>query len=77
MDMEWKPDTVRGESNPIALLQLSSAGLVVVVRTLTCGLPEAFRTGFLEDSDVELVVAGWANNDEQKFEESFGLTTFW
>ncbi|GLC34969.1 hypothetical protein PLESTF_000224300 [Pleodorina starrii] len=77
MDMEWKPDTSRGQSNPVALLQLSSCGLVVLVRTLVCGLPDAFRTGFMEDSDVELVVAGWGTNDERKFEESFGLTTFW
>ncbi len=27
MDLEWKPDTTRGESNPIALLQLSAAGV--------------------------------------------------
>ncbi|EFJ46938.1 hypothetical protein VOLCADRAFT_92754 [Volvox carteri f. nagariensis] len=77
MDMEWKPDTARGESHPVALLQLSSAGLVVVVRTLACGLPDSFRTRFMEDSDVELVVAGWSSNDERKFEESFGLQTFW
>ncbi|GLI61249.1 hypothetical protein VaNZ11_003554 [Volvox africanus] len=77
MDMEWRPDTVPGESHPVAVLQLSSAGLVVVVRTLTCGLPDAFRTGFMEDSDVELVVAAWMNNDERKFEESFGQPTFW
>ncbi|PNH03175.1 hypothetical protein TSOC_010776 [Tetrabaena socialis] len=73
LDAEWKPDTARGESNPIALLQLSSAGLVVVIRTLVCGLPVAFRTAIVEDSDVELVVAGWSGNDERKFEESFGL----
>ncbi|GIL73707.1 hypothetical protein Vretimale_5407 [Volvox reticuliferus] len=77
MDMEWKPDTAHGESHPVAVLQLSSAGLVVVVRTLACGLPDAFRTGFMEDSDVELVVAAWTSNDERKFEESFGQPTFW
>lgn len=49
----------------------------MLLRTLTCGLPAAFRTAVVEDSDVELVVSGWTGDDERKFEESFGLQTFW
>lgn len=66
------------ESDPIALLQLSAAGLALVMRPAACGgLPAAFRTAVVEDSDIELAVAGWNGSDERNFEESFGLQTFW
>ncbi|KAG2447237.1 hypothetical protein HYH02_007977 [Chlamydomonas schloesseri] len=66
------------EADPIALLQLSAAGLALVVRPAVCGgLPAAFRTAVVEDSDIELVVASWNSSDERNFEESFGLQTFW
>ncbi|KXZ42635.1 hypothetical protein GPECTOR_128g538 [Gonium pectorale] len=41
------------------------------------GLPTAFRTAILEDTDIELVVSGWTANDERRFEEDFGIQTFW
>ncbi|GFR50870.1 hypothetical protein Agub_g13158 [Astrephomene gubernaculifera] len=86
MGIEWAPESSGrggggsgggGEPSPAALLQLSTAGLVVVLRTGSCGLPDAFRRALVEDSDVELVVASWSSSDERKFEECFGIETFW
>ncbi|EFJ51774.1 hypothetical protein VOLCADRAFT_87286 [Volvox carteri f. nagariensis] len=74
IDLEWRPETVSGRVSPVALLQLSSASVCVVVRTCCMGydLPPALRS-FLKDPAHVLLGFGWDSADELKMQGTFGI----
>lgn len=55
IDLEWKPEYTAGVTNPVALMQLSSASVCVLLRisSMRFSLPAAVRA-FLRDKTVRL-----------------------
>ncbi|GLC38549.1 hypothetical protein PLESTB_001738500 [Pleodorina starrii] len=76
IDLEWRPETVSGRVSPVALLQLSSARVCVVVRTccMGYGLPPDLAA-FLKEAQAGHVLLGfgWDSADEAKMRGTFGL----
>ena len=44
IDLEWRPDFQRWSNNPVALIQLSTASLCVLIRACKVGFPQELRT---------------------------------
>ncbi|GLI63902.1 hypothetical protein VaNZ11_007024 [Volvox africanus] len=74
IDLEWRPETVSGRVSPVALLQVSSGSVCLVVRTSCMGylLPSELRS-FLEDPGHVVLGFGWDSADESKMRGTFGL----
>ncbi|GIL46137.1 hypothetical protein Vafri_3184 [Volvox africanus] len=74
IDLEWRPETVSGRVSPVALLQVSSASVCLVVRTSCMGysLPSELRS-FLEDPGHVVLGFGWDSADESKMRGTFGF----
>ena len=72
LDMEWKPDRCKENSNHVALIQLAFGGSVWLVRTCEIDLPHFVRQ-LLKDSSVVKVVAGLDSSDRNKMQSSFGI----
>lgn len=60
IDLEWRPEVLAGRTSPVAMLQLASASVAVLLRTSSMGyrLPPA-ALHFLADPSVVLVGFGW------------------
>jgi hypothetical protein len=73
VDLEWRPDVRRGSCNKVALLQLASARLAVLVRVCALGfrLPPPLAA-FLADPALTFVGYGWDGGDEGKAVATFG-----
>ncbi|WIA18587.1 hypothetical protein OEZ85_010028 [Tetradesmus obliquus] len=79
IDLEWRPEFAKGRSNPVAMVQLASSRVAVLIRTcrivgtqgLAKELPAALRA-FLQDPSVLLLGFGWATGDEGKMQCTFG-----
>lgn len=79
IDLEWRPEFAKGRSNPVAMVQLASSRVAVLIRTCrivgTQGLPKelpAALRAFLQDPSVLLLGFGWATGDEGKMQRTFG-----
>jgi hypothetical protein len=75
IDLEWKPETESGSFNKVALMQLSSATVCVLLHTsaMSFTLPDPARD-FLADPAHVLVGFAWDSADEAKFSRSFDLS---
>lgn len=74
-DMEWRPDRQPGENNRVALIQLSSTGIVLLLRTALYpqfNLPHALWREVLCNPAVTLATCGWDGADKKKWDTSFG-----
>jgi hypothetical protein len=73
VDLEWRPDVRKGSCNKVALLQLASARLAVLVRVCALGfrLPPPLAA-FLADPALTFVGYGWDGGDEGKAVATFG-----
>lgn len=73
IDLEWRPDKYGRTNNKVALVQLASASVVVLVRVCKMGfkLPVALRSFFSDDS-VTFVAFSWHSGDELKMLSTFG-----
>lgn len=73
IDLEWRPDHDRRNSNRVALIQLASSSVAVLIRVCQFGyvLPEVLRT-FFADSAVTFVSFSWHSGDESKMNFTFG-----
>ncbi|KAK9839236.1 hypothetical protein WJX81_003150 [Elliptochloris bilobata] len=77
IDLEWRPDirtSVAMSGNPVALLQLASARMALLVRTcrMSFKLPPELAS-FLRDPSITLVGFAWNGGDEGKMTGTFGL----
>lgn len=74
IDLEWRPETAKGQFNKVALVQISSATVCVLIRTASMGfqLPDAVRS-LLADPTTVVVGFAWEAADEQKLTRSFGF----
>ena len=75
IDLEWRPDykTMNKKKNKVALMQLASSSLAVLIRCCTMKfiLPTALKT-FLTDPHTHFVGYSWDVCDESKMVETFG-----
>ena len=80
IDLEWRPDGAWGKDgqllppNPVAMIQLSSATVCLLIRVSSMGFrlpPEV--TKFLQGPDITLLGFAWANSDEKKMQKTFGF----
>jgi hypothetical protein len=74
IDLEWRPE-FNGNFTPVALLQLASSRMAVLIRTCRMGfqLHPAVKS-FLQDPGVSLLGCGWGGADEQKMQRTFSLS---
>jgi hypothetical protein len=75
IDQEWRPDTVRGQSSPVALLQLGSATTALLVHTARFTapkLPPELRQ-LLLDPGIVFLSCGWGTDDSRKMAATFDL----
>ncbi|WIA21862.1 hypothetical protein OEZ85_004238 [Tetradesmus obliquus] len=74
IDLEWRPQFERGENHPVAMMQLASSSVAVLIRTcrMRYRLPPELKE-FLADASVMLLGCGWASNDERKMRHTFGI----
>ncbi|KAG2491215.1 hypothetical protein HYH03_010425 [Edaphochlamys debaryana] len=73
IDLEWRPETAPGRSSPVALLQLSTATICLLLRTCSMGysLPQPV-VDFLADPSLVVLGFGWDGADEGKMKDTFG-----
>jgi hypothetical protein len=73
IDQEWRPDTVKGQSSPVALLQLGSATTALLVHTArftSPKLPPALKE-LLLDPSITFLSCGWGTDDNRKMAATF------
>jgi ribonuclease D len=73
IDLEWRP-SFGPQSTPVAMIQLASARLALLVRTCRMQYrlaPELL--GLLQDPAVHVVGFGWEGADEAKMKATFGV----
>mmetsp|Transcript_11126 Transcript_11126/g.23977 ORF Transcript_11126/g.23977 Transcript_11126/m.23977 type:complete len:223 (+) Transcript_11126:211-879(+) len=78
LDLEWRPDFARGESNPVSLLQLASETEVALLQVsqFSYTLPRNLWQGVLGNGASYVAVMGWGSSDRQKFEQTFGFQPY-
>lgn len=69
VDLEWKPDVFKHQFSPVAMMQLASPTMAVLIRTCTMDflLHESLER-FLADPGVCLLACGWGGADEAKMQ---------
>lgn len=74
IDLEWRPEVVAGRFSPVALMQLSSSTVCVLIRvsSMSFVLPPAVKA-FLEDPSLVLLGFGWDSSDENKMKQTFSM----
>ncbi|KAG1677213.1 hypothetical protein FOA52_013411 [Chlamydomonas sp. UWO 241] len=74
IDLEWTADRRQGESSPVAVVQLASASVAVLLHLAPMGyrLHPGLRE-LLSDPSVVVVGHSWASADETKAQKSFGF----
>lgn len=79
IDLEWKPDRGKGRGNPVALIQLATSKVVVLLRVsklerCTSGAVElpAAVVDFMREPGVVIVAFGWDSSDSRKWAHTFG-----
>ena len=74
IDLEWRPSFSGGRFTPVALVQLATSRMAVLVRVCRMGhtLPSALKE-FLVDPGVVLLGCGWAGSDEEKMQGTFSM----
>jgi hypothetical protein len=74
IDLEWRPTFTGGRFSPVALVQLASSRVAVLVRVCRMGhaLPLVLKE-FLMDPGVVLLGCGWAGSDEEKMQGTFSM----
>jgi hypothetical protein len=79
IDLEWQPDRLKTDNNPVALIQLATTTRCVLIRTVDwdtsgrAGLPGPLHD-FLSSSPDRLFLGfSWDGGDEKKFRSSFGV----
>lgn len=74
IDLEWKPEGwAGGGPTRVALMQLASATVAVLVRVCRLGfrMPPSLRA-FLSDPDLTFIGFSWDSSDEVKMRQTFG-----
>lgn len=74
VDLEWRPDDGHRKDSKVALIQLASATVCVLIRCkfFNDKLPPALAR-FFADSSCTFVAFSWDSNDEYKMRRSFGI----
>lgn len=74
VDLEWRPDDGKNKDSKVALIQLASATVCVLIRCkfFNGKLPSSL-TSFFANSTFIFVAFSWDSNDEQKMKRSFGV----
>jgi hypothetical protein len=74
IDLEWRPDYRPGSNNRVALIQLASGSICVLIRCclLEYSFPAALRHLF-SDPSLTFVSFSWDSSDEMKFKSTFGV----
>ncbi|KAJ9520089.1 hypothetical protein QJQ45_030012, partial [Haematococcus lacustris] len=74
IDLEWRPERVSGQVSKVALMQLSSATVCLLLRVnlMNYSLPAAVKE-LLASPDVTIMGFAWENSDEQKMQRSFSI----
>ncbi|KAI3424211.1 hypothetical protein D9Q98_009567 [Chlorella vulgaris] len=71
IDLEWKPDFVRGENNPVAVMQLASSTLCLILQLRYLGFPQELQQ-FLRSRTITYVGMNYRTADYAKMQASFG-----
>jgi hypothetical protein len=74
VDLEWRPDDGPTKDSKVALIQLASATVCVLIRCkfFNDKLPSSLAS-FFADSSCTFVAFSWDSNDEHKMRRSFGI----
>eukprot|EP00798_Chlamydomonas_sp_ICE-L_P000542 gene542-1953_t len=74
IDLEWRPENFSSTFSPVAMMQLSSGTVAVLIRTSSMGfkLP-APALQIIQDPNVTIVGFGWDGADEEKLTRSFNI----
>jgi len=79
IDLEWQPDRLKTDNNPVALIQLATTTRCVLIRTVDwdtsgrAGLPGALYDFLSSSPDRVFLGFSWDGGDEKKFRSSFGV----